>query len=268
VPLNDCFVRDFGIKTMAPLLATALVGLSIVTAQAAAADELVVLSAAAVRPGLLQVPPIVAKTTGHHLTVSFGNATAIRDKVIAGDRVDVVVLPPMQIDELIGRGLLLAASRADLGVVRLGIAARTGGDRRPVATVDEFKQALTAAPSFGMPDPTDGSTSSVYLVKILQQLGIAEAMRGKTKFFPDGTKALEAVAKGEIALTVAPITSIFTVAGVELLGPLPETLQLRTVYAAALANRSASSVAANALLKLMTSSEVAVLLKAKGIDPP
>jgi molybdate transport system substrate-binding protein len=58
------------------------------------------------------------------------------------------------------------------------------------------------------------------------------------------------------------------VAGVELLGPLPETLQLRTVYAAALANRSASSVAANALLKLMTSSEVAVLLKAKGIDPP
>jgi hypothetical protein len=61
------------------------------------------------------VPPIVAKTTGHHLTVSFGNATAIRDKVIAGDRVDVVVLPPMQIDELIGRGLLLAASRADLG---------------------------------------------------------------------------------------------------------------------------------------------------------
>ena len=268
MPLNDCSVRDFGIETMTPLLTAALAGLSIVVAQAAAADELVVLSAAAVRPGLMQVPPIFAKATGHHLTVSFGNATAIRDKVVAGDRADVVILPPMQIDELIGRGFLLAASRANLGVVRLGIAARAGGGMRSVATVDEFKQALASAPSFGMPDPADGSTSSVYLVKILQQLGIAEAMRGKTKLFPDGTKALEAVAKGEIALTVAPITSIFTVIDVELLGPLPETLQLKTIYVAALANRSASSAAANDLVKLLTSSEVAALFKAKGIDPP
>jgi molybdate transport system substrate-binding protein len=266
--MNDCFVNKFGIETMTRFLAAALAGLSIVVAQAAAADELVVLSAAAVRPGLMQVPPVVAKATGHHLTVSFGNATAIRDKVVAGDRVDIVILPPMQIDELIGRGLLLAAGRANLGVVRLGIAARAGGGMRPVATVDEFKQALASAPSFGMPDPADGSTSSVYLAMVLQQLGIAEAMRAKTKLFLDGTKALEAVAKGEIALTVAPITSIFTVAGVELLGPLPETLQLRTVYAAALANRSTSPAAANALLKLLTSSEVATLFKAKGIDPP
>jgi molybdate transport system substrate-binding protein len=264
VPLID---RSQLGQTMRQFVASVLAGLLIVPAQTAVADDLVILSAAAVRPGLLQVPPIVAKTTGDRVTVSFGNATAIRDKVVAGDRVDLVILPPTQIDELIGRGLLTAASRANLGVVRLGVAARAGGGR-PIVTAEEFKQALTAAPSFGMPDPADGSTSSAYLVKILQQLGIADVMRGKTKLFPDGTKALEAVAKGEIALTVAPMTSIFTVAGVELLGPLPETLQLRTVYAAALTSKSASSAPANALLKLLASSEVATVFKAKGIDPP
>jgi molybdate transport system substrate-binding protein len=245
----------------------ALLTFATLASQAAAADELAILSAAAVRPGLVQVPAIFAGS-GHRVTVDFGNATAIRNKVAAGERVDIVVLPPPQLDELIARDLLAAARRADLGVVRLGIAAKAGSASRAVGTADEFRQALVSTPSFGMPDPADGSTSSTYLVKVLQQLGLAETMRGKTTLYPDGTKALEAVARGEIALTVAPITSIFTVAGVALVGPLPETLQLKTVYAAALTTRSAASAPANALLTLLTSPEVAAAFKAKGIDPP
>ncbi len=237
-------------------------------APAAQAEDLTILSAAAVRPAMIEVPPLYAKATGHRVTVSFGNATAIESKVVAGEPVDIVILPPSQLDGLMGRGFLAQASRSALGVVRLGLAARSGSTQPPVGSPDALKQALLDAASFGMPDPADGSTSSTYLVKLMQQLGIADAMRAKTRLFPDGTKALEAVAKGEIALTVAPITSIRVVPGVELVGPLPETLQLKTVYAAALTTKSASSQAANALLKLLTSDEVAAILKQKGIDPP
>jgi molybdate transport system substrate-binding protein len=119
-----------------------------------------------------------------------------------------------------------------------------------------------------MPDPADGSTSSTYLVKLMNELGIADAMRPKIKLFPDGTKALEAIAKGEIALTVAPITSIRVVGGVNLIGPLPEELQLKTVYAAALATKAAGSAAANSLMTTLFSSEVATVLSQKGIDRP
>src|SRR5262249_53333361 len=145
---------------------------------------------------------------------------------------------------------------------------KAGSPQPPVGTPDDFKRALLAAPSFGMPDPLDGSTSSTYLVKLLQQLGIADQMKVKTILFPDGTKALEAVAKGEIALTIAPITSIGVVSGVVLVGPLPEVIQLKTTYAAALTKRSASSPAANALLRILTSPDVAALFQQKGIDPP
>ena len=72
----------------------------------------------------------------------------------------------------------------------------------------------------------------------------------------------------EIALTVAPITSIRAVAGVDLVGPLPEAIQLKTTYAAALSTKSASSQTANALLQMLTSPDVAALFKQKGIDPP
>jgi molybdate transport system substrate-binding protein len=245
---------------------TAIVAVSLVLCALpyAQADDLTILSAAAVRPALIEVPPLFTQATGHRVTVSFGNATAIQNKVTAGERVDLVILPPQQLDGL----LSLLGNRTPLGVVRLGIATRLGSPQTPVTTPDDFKRALLAAPSFGMPDPADGSTSSTYLVKLLQELGIADEMKVKTILFPDGTKALEAVAKGEIALTVAPITSIHVVKGVALVAPLPEAIQLKTTYAAALTKTSAASLAANALMQMLTSPDVAALFKEKGIDPP
>jgi molybdate transport system substrate-binding protein len=159
-----------------------LVAIAITAAPTAKADELIILSAAAVRPALIEVPPLYAKASGHRMTVSFGNATAIQNKVTAGDPVDVVILPPAQLDPLVRQGLLSAGR--SFGVVRLGVAAHAGATQPAVATPDEFKRALLAAPSFGMPDPTDGSTSSTYLVKLMNELGIADAMRSKISSFP------------------------------------------------------------------------------------
>src|SRR5262245_10775653 len=251
---------------MRPVVAAAVAAVVLASANSAHADDLTILSAAAVRPALIEVPPIYAKASGHRVSVSFGNATAIQNKVIAGEPVDIVILPPAQLDPLVRQSFVSAAR--PFGVVRLGVAGRAGGAQPPVATPDEFKRTLLAAASFGMPDPADGSTSSTYLVKLMNELGIADAMRPKIKLFPDGTKALEAVARAEIALTVAPITSIHVVAGVQLVGPLPEALQLKTVYAAALTAKSAGAEAAKGLMTMLFSPEVAALLKQKGIDQP
>jgi molybdate transport system substrate-binding protein len=236
------------------------------TATGTYADDLTILSAAAVRPALIEVPPIYAKASGHRVALSFGNATAIQNKVTAGEPVDIVILPPAQLDPLVRQSLIGAAR--PFGVVRLGVAGRAGGSQPPVTTPDEFKRTLLAAASFGMPDPADGSTSSTYLVKLMNELGIADAMRPKIKLFSDGTKALEAIARGEIALTVAPMTSIRVVSGVNLIGPLPEQLQLKTVYAAALATKAGGKAAANGLMTTLFSSEIATVLSDKGIDRP
>lgn len=232
------------------------------------ADDLVILSAAAVRPALNQLPALFEKSTGHRVTVSFGNATAVLKKVIGGERVDVVILPPRQLTTLANQGHVAADTRIDLGVVRLGVATREGSAALAMATAEQFKQALLAASTFAMPDPAGGSTSSQHLVKMMQQLGIAEAMRGKTRYFKDGTQALQAVAKGEIALTIAPTTSIRVVPGVQLAGALPDAFQSKTLYAAALARQAAGSESARALLTALRSSEFAAVMRDKGIDPP
>jgi molybdate transport system substrate-binding protein len=252
---------------MRSMLFVGLAVLSLAATPAAQADDLAILSAAAVRPALLQLPALFEKASGHRVTVNFGNATAIADKVTAGDRVDIVILPPRQLTELIKQGHLSADGRADLGIVRLGVALRAGSAATPVSTAEEFKQAMLAATAFGMPDPADGSTSSQHMVKVLATLGIADAMRGKIRHFKDGTLALQALAKGEIALTVAPMTSIRVVPGVALAGPLPDALQSTTVYAAALSRPSSASGPAKALMTMLTSPDFAAVLRDKGIDP-
>jgi molybdate transport system substrate-binding protein len=248
-------------------LATAASAL-LIWATPAAADELAILSAAAVRPALLELPALFGKATGHRVTVAFGNATAVQKKVVGGDKVDIVILPPRHLKTLIGDGHLNGDSRADLGVVLLGVAARAGAKAGPVATAEDFKAAMLKAASFGMPDPALGSTSSRFMVALLDKLGIAPAMKLKTRYFKDGTQALRALAKGEIALTISPMTSIRVVPGVELVGPLPDALQSKTVYAAALTRKSAASEPAKALMRMLTSKEFANVLRSKGIDPP
>jgi molybdate transport system substrate-binding protein len=249
-------------------LVAALSALWLLAESSAAADDLMILSAAAVRPALIQLPALVKKESGHKVGVSFGNATAISKRVVDGERADIVILPPRPLTALIGHGHLSADGRTDLGVVRLGVAARTGSAAVSVATPDDLKKALLAAPSFGMPDPALGSTSSRFMVELFKKLGIADAMKEKARLFKDGTQALNAIAKGELALTIAPMTSIRVVSGVQLAGPLPEALQSKTVYAAALTRKSAASKPAIALLGKLRSPEFAALMRDKGIDPP
>ena len=251
------------------LMSAAVVGTFFGPILNARADDLVILSAAAVRPGLLEVPPLFAKATGHRVKVTFGNATAIENKIMTGEPADIVILPQEQIRTLVyqGSALAMVASSA-FGIVRLGIAVKADMAKPPLATSADLKEALLSAPSFGMPDPADGSTSSRHLVTVMQQLGITAQMSTKTKLFPDGTKALEAVAKGDIALTIAPVTSICTVPGVALVAPLPEQQQLKTAYYAAVTAQYADLESARDLMKMLFSDEVAVLLQKKCIDLP
>ena len=53
-----------------------------------------------------------------------------------------------------------------------------------------------------------------------------------------------------------------------MVGPLPDELQLKTIYSAGLAAKSASPEAARALLKLLTSPEMSPIFRAGGFDQP
>ncbi len=230
--------------------------------------DLMVLSAAAMKAAFATVPERFLAATGNHVTFQFGTAGFIRDKATGGEAFDLAVIPPAPLGALVKTGLVLDGTMTPLGVVRLGAAVKSGAAHPSIATVAEFKAALLAAPSIGMADPKTGATSGIYLDKMFDTLGIGAQVRAKLKLYPEGQTAMEAGARGEVALGLGQVSEIVPVAGVEMIGTLPDELQLRTIYAAGLGAHSAHPAAARALLDFLAGPTQAEIFARKGFEKP
>lgn len=247
------------------VLSTLLV---LVGAGAARAGDVVIVSAAAVKTPLEAAAAVSEAAIGERLVMSFGTAGAVKDRVTGGSAVDVAVLPPARLDDLVRQGLIEAEGRQPLGTVRLGMAVKAGAPRPAISTADDVRAVLVAAPSIGLADPASGATTGIFFAKLLRDMGLADTLKLRIRLFPDGTAAMEALARGEVALAAGQISEIRPVVGVDLVGPLPDALQLRTVYAAGVSAHAARPEAARATIAFLRSARMAPAFLAAGFDPP
>ena len=245
-----------------------LVAIAMSMSMAAQSAELVVYSAAAMKAAMASVPADFAAATGDHVRFVFGTAGFVRDKVEAGEAVDLVIAPPAPLKDLAARGLVAADSIKGLGETKLGVGVRRGAPHPKFATEADFQTMLLSAPSIGMPDPATGATTGVYLAKLFEKMGLAEVLKTKLRLYPDGLQAMEAGARGDVALGLGQISEILPVAGVELAGVLPDSLQLRTVYAVSRASHSGNPAAAQRLYEFLINPARQTGMVKYGFGPP
>jgi molybdate transport system substrate-binding protein len=252
-------------KIMRAAVVGTVVAFSAVAVGPACADEVKVFSAGAVRAVVTDLAEQFRQETGHTVTFSFGTAGQTRQKLLSGEPVDVVILTDAGIDDMIKQGALASGSRADLARTAMGIGVREGAPKPDIATNEAFKTALLNAKSLVYVDPAQGATSGVHFKSVLERLGIADAVKGKTQLVSGGYPA-EKVASGEAEIVVHQISEIVPVKGVTLVGPLPPDFQKVTVYSAGLATRSPSPAAARAFIAFLTRPAFKPKFAAAGLD--
>jgi molybdate transport system substrate-binding protein len=115
-------------------------------------------------------------------------------------------------------------------------------------------------------DPAAGASSGIATAKILRDLGIADEMAKKTKLTETGYSA-ERVASGEVELAIQNVSEILPVKGVRLAGPLPEPLQVYTVYSAGVASNSVNPKEAMDFIRFLIRKESAQAWQAAGVEP-
>jgi molybdate transport system substrate-binding protein len=240
-------------------------GLGVVAAGPVGADEVKVFSAGAVRAIVTDLAEQFRQETGNTVTFSFGTAGQTRQKLLSGESVDVVILTDAGIDDMIKQGALASGSRADLARTGMGVGVREGAPKPDIATSEAFKATLLNAKSLVYVDPAQGATSGVHFKSVLERLGIADAVKGKTQLVSGGYPA-EKVASGEAELVVHQISEIVPVKGVTLVGPLPPDFQKVTVYSAGLAARSSSPDAARAFIAFLARPAFKPKFAAAGLD--
>jgi molybdate transport system substrate-binding protein len=132
-----------------------------------------------------------------------------------------------------------------------------------------LKRALLAAKSISYVNPASGGASGIHFAKVLDRLGIANEMKSKTVFPNPQTPAAVGVvvANGEAEIGVHIVQEVISVAGIEIVGPLPGDLQNTIVFAAAIMGGTESAEAAKALVSFLRTPEAAAVIKTKGMEP-
>ena len=222
-----------------------------------------VLSTHAAMGVLNELGPKFERATGHRLSIGYDPAKAVKRQVENGAAFDVAIVTRPVFDDLAAQGKILLETRADIGRSGLGVAVRKGAPKPDIATTEAFKRALLAAKS--VVRSTEG-TSGIYFEKLLDRLGIAEAMRDKVKLGPSGRVA-ELVARGEADMAVQQIAELLPVTGAQYAGPFPPELQLYSEFAAGVASASKHREAAKAFIATLTTPEAIALFTAAGLEP-
>ncbi len=97
--------------------------------------------------------PQFKAATGCDIAGTFGAVGAMRDKLLAGARADLLILTRPLIAELAGTGHVMAGSARDIGVVQTGIAVRAGDPVPAIGDAVELRSALLGADAIYFPDP-------------------------------------------------------------------------------------------------------------------
>lgn len=193
-----------------------------------------------------------AKTTGERIVGSFGAVGVYRDKYLAGDHADILILSRALIDGLVEAEEVAADDVYDIGAVRTAVAVRSGDQKPDVSDEVKLKAALAAASDIYVPD-LSLSSAGIHLAKVLQACNISE-QDPRVRPHPNGASAMKAMAaqRGGNPIGSTQITEILLIDGVEAIGMLPGEFALSTTYTIGITRRCTKRDEARVLTDLLT----------------
>ena len=227
------------------------------------ATALTLISSMATKPVLTE---LIARYQQQHpgaaiALESVGGVDAAR-RVAAGEAFDAVVLGADALEQLIAGGHVQAGSRVDVVRSGVAVAVRAGSPRPDLGSESAVRQAVLDAPSIGY----STGPSGVQLARLFERWGIATQIADRIVVPPPGVPVGALVASGQVALGFQQLSELMHLPGIEVLGPLPEPLQIVTIFAGGVATAAKQPEAARTLLAFLASDATREIKRANGMD--
>ena len=251
-------------KSLSGLIAlSAAMGISM----SASAAEIHVMSGGAPKEVFAMLAPKFEKQTGNTVKFTYLVITAIREKLAAGEKSDVLILPVPVLDGLAKDGKVNKTTIATFGNLGISVVVKEGAPKPDISTKEKFKGALLAAKS--VVHATPGQTpSGNHMAKVINDLGIADTMAKKTIHKPALAGGVQLVSSGEAELGIYPASEVAGVKGISIVGSLPAGTDLTIVYGGGAMTGSAAPEAAAAFVTFMAAPENRAVWKEAGFEPP
>jgi molybdate transport system substrate-binding protein len=202
-----------------------------------------------------------AEAAGFRPEIRFDPTARLVAAIEAGERADIAILTAEGIVAQAAAGVLDGATRVDLCRSSVGVAVRAGAPHPDISTPEAFRAALLAAPTLAY---SRAGASGIFFAGLIERLGIAAEVNAKATVIPQGFTA-ELAARGEVALAIQQVSELMAIPGIEIVGPVPEAINTRAVFSAALFLGADAQAAA--LLRWLAAALTPELLRAGGLEP-
>lgn len=234
----------------------------------APANEIRVMTSGAFTAAHLALIPQLERLTGKKIvtaSTSIGTGDgSIPNRLKRGEIVDVVIVADTVLRKLIEDGLVLAEGHALVARSTIGMAVRAGAPKPDIGSVDALRRTLLQAQSIAY----SASVSGQYLTtELVQRLGIADQVLGKSRFVGGGERVGAVVARGEAEIGFQQMSELLPVPGIAHITPLPPEVQKVSSYAAGVAASSPDAALARSVVKFLASPEAAQAIVNSGLEP-
>src|SRR4051794_33416078 len=237
-------------------------------ASGASAAEVRVMISGGLTAAYKELVPEFERATGNKVITAYGpsmgtTVNAIPVRLERGEPADVLIMVGYALGDLVKQGKVVADSRVDLVKSPIGVAVKSGAPKPDISSAETLKRALLAAKTIAYSD----SASGVYVsTEMFAKLGIADEMKDKARKIP-ATPVGEIVARGEAEIGFQQISELKPVAGIDIVGPLPDELQKITVFSAGIASASKEPEAGKALIQFLASPAARPTIVNSGMEP-
>lgn len=213
-----------------------------------------------------KVLPAFEAASGRNFRIEYASTIEIAQRILGGERADLVVASRAGATRLVAAKKLTEDSLFDLGGSRIVVAVPHGRSRPDISNVEGVKNALLAAKAVSYTDPASGGPSGIHMARMLELLGISLQVNAKTRFPQAGGPVGEILAAGEADIGIQQSVELTAYPGVDLVGPLPDEMQIVTDYVAAIPPDTTHPDAGKSLMQFLGSPEGARLLREGGLD--
>jgi molybdate transport system substrate-binding protein len=224
------------------------------------------MSGGAPKEVLTALLPEFEKQTGHKVHITYIVISAMQQKLAAGERPDMVLMPAPALEAQVKAGVMRDQPRPNLGIVSVGLVVREGAAKPDISTLDNFKKAMLGAKAIVHANPA-ATPSGGHLAKVWERLGIADEMKPKLKFSNALDGGVAAIAKGEAEIGLYPMSEVIQEKGVKVVGLIPQEVQLNTVYGAAVLVANGAPEPAITFVKFLSDPSNARHWKDGGFEP-
>jgi molybdate transport system substrate-binding protein len=234
----------------------------------AIANEFRVMTAGAFTAAYLALIPQLERLTRRKVvtvTTSIGTGeTSIASRLKRGEAADIVIVAEPAFRQFVADGLVLLEGHAILARSLIAMAVREGAPKPDISSADALKRTLLNAKSIGYSASESGK---YFTTQLVQRLGIADQVLGKSRLVDKGERVGAVVARGELELGFQQLSELLPIKGIAHITRLPAELQKVTTVIAGVAAHSPNNGLARSVIEFLASPAAAQTITRSGLEP-